>query len=241
MQAQCFEGAAKDLSSCPEWTSLTLYPKILELFARMSARVMVGPDICGAWHAVSMKYVSSVLAAQSAMRSRYHPLLYWAAYYLSPEVALVNEARREAAELVRPILESRRATEAASNGTAEKHDDFIQWTMDNYRANGKTVDPDTLVQNIFIVMFASLHGTSFIALQSLFSLLATPGATAEIRDEMERVRNDELGESPIWTRHALGSLRILDSYMKESLRLKPFQQGKRPLACFDAQLARLSS
>ncbi|KAJ2967079.1 hypothetical protein NUW58_g10522 [Xylaria curta] len=57
--------------------------------------------------------------------------------------------------------------------------------MDNYRANGKTVTPDDTVQNIFIVMFASMHGTSFIALQSLFSLLSTPNALTEIREEIE--------------------------------------------------------
>lgn len=101
--------------------------------------------------------------------------------------------------------------------------------MDSYRAGGKTVTPDETVQNIFIVMFASMHGISFVALQALFSLLGTPGALAEIREEIGRVSKQELGDSPIWTRHALGELRLLDSFMKETLRMKPFQEGKSPL------------
>ncbi len=56
-----------------------------------------------------MKYITRLLAAQGAIRNKYHPILYWTAYYLNPEVALVNEARREAAELVRPVLEARHA------------------------------------------------------------------------------------------------------------------------------------
>lgn len=226
MQTLCFRAAEKEMPASPEWSSIVLYPKILELFSRMSARVMVGPELCHAWPAISMRYITRVLAAQGAIRKRYWPSLYWTAYYLNPEVAQVNKARREAAELVRPVLEARQAAYVCSGAAAEKHDDFIQWIMDSYRAGGKTVTPDETVQNIFIVMFASMHGTSFVALQSLFSLLSTPDALAEIRDEINRVSEQELGQSLVWTRHALGELRLLDSFMKETLRMKPFQEGK---------------
>lgn len=151
------------------------------------------------------------------------------AYYLNSEVAQVNAARHEAAELVRPVLEARQADYATRGAGVEKHDDFIQWIMDNYRANGKTVTPDETVQNIFIVLFASMHGTSFIALQSLFGLIGTPGALAEIRGEIDHVVKKEPSGSPVWTRHMLGELKIMDSFMKETLRMKPFQEGKRPV------------
>ncbi|KAJ3578912.1 hypothetical protein NPX13_g1650 [Xylaria arbuscula] len=97
--------------------------------------------------------------------------------------------------------------------------------MDNYRANGKTVPPNETVQNIFIVMFASMYGTSFIALQSLFSLIGTPNSLIEVREEIERVTQNELKGSPVWTRHALGELKLMDSFMKETLRMKPFQEA----------------
>ncbi|KAI1821828.1 cytochrome P450 [Xylaria intraflava] len=225
MQTLCFRTAETEMPSYPDWTSVVLYPKILELFSQMSARVMVGSTLCEAWPAVAMRYITRVFAAQTAIRKKYYPFLYWTAYYLNPEVAQVNAARREAAEFVRPVLEARQAAYAAHGAKAEKHDDFIQWIMDSYLANGKNVTPDETVQNIFIVMFASMHGTSFIALQSLFSLLGTPGALTEIREEIERVSRDELKGSSVWTRHALGELRTMDSFMKETLRLKPFQEA----------------
>ncbi|OTA96278.1 hypothetical protein M434DRAFT_19733 [Hypoxylon sp. CO27-5] len=198
---------------------------ILGLFSQMSARVMVGPELCEAWPAISMRYITCVLAAQAAIRKKNYPVLYWAAYYLNPEVAQVNKACHEAAQLVRPVLEARQAAYAAHGTGAKKYDDFIQWIMDSYRANGKSVTADEVVQNIFIVMFASMHGTSFIALQSLFSLLGTPGALTEIREEIEHVVKSELKDSAVWTRHALGELRTMDSFMKETLRLKPFQEA----------------
>jgi hypothetical protein len=225
MQTLCFHAAEQQLPDHPEWTSVVLYPKILDLFCCMSARVMVGPKLCDVWTTISMKYITRVLTAQGAIRKKYHPFLYWMAYYLNPEVALVNDARREAAELVRPILEERQAAYAVDGVAPEGHDDFIQWIMENYRVSGKVATPDDVVQNIFIVMFASLHGTSFIALQTLFSLLSTPGAVAEIREEITRVQQTELQSLPSWNRRALGELRIMDSFMKETLRLKPFQEG----------------
>ncbi|KAI1329406.1 cytochrome P450 [Xylariaceae sp. FL0255] len=200
MYIRCLETAKREMPACPDWTSVVLYPKILELFSQMSARVMVGPELCNAWAPIGMEYMKATLAAQVAIRKKYHPIFYWAAYYLNPELVKVDEVRRNAAELIRP------------------------WIMDNYRANGKTVTPHEIVQNIIIVMAASLHGTSFIALQSLFSLLGSAGALAEVRKETEYVSNKELGGSA-WTRHALGELRTLDSFMKETLRLKPFQQA----------------
>ncbi|KUI74458.1 hypothetical protein VM1G_10189 [Cytospora mali] len=45
----------------------------------------------------------------------------------------------------------------------EKHDDFIQWVMDEHCARGREVTPDELVRNIFITMVTSMHGTSTIA------------------------------------------------------------------------------
>jgi hypothetical protein len=159
-----FSSCGKGIADLLRLDLVVLYPKILELFSHMSARVMVGPELCQAWPAVSMKYINRVLAAQVAIRKKYYPALYWTAYYLNPELARVNEARCEATELVRPVLEARQRAYATDGAATEKHDNFIQWIMDNYRANGKTVTPYETVQNIFIVMFASMHGTSFIAL-----------------------------------------------------------------------------
>ncbi|OTA55305.1 cytochrome P450 [Hypoxylon sp. EC38] len=170
----------------------------------MSARVMVGPELCEAWPAISMRYITYVLAAQAAIRKK--------------------RATRPPSSYALYLRLGRPPTLPVARGQ-KKHDDFIQWIMDSYRANGKSVTADEVVQNIFIVMFASMHGTSFIALQSLFSLLGTPGALTEIREEIERVAKSELKDSAVWTRHALGELRTMDSLMKETLRMKPFQEA----------------
>lgn len=213
-----------------DWTPIHIYPIILQLFAHMSARVMVGPELCGGWPAISLQYLNTVLKAPGAVRQKYHPWLYWSAKYLSPEVKDVMKVRRKAAEFVRPVLEARhaafrKAKSEGRGGTVEKQDDFIQWLMDEHRARGKEVSPDELVQNIFITMVASMHGTSSIAYSVLLDLLAHSDACADIKDEIDRARRDELHGEQVWSRHALGELRLLDSFMRETHRMHPFTEA----------------
>ncbi|KAI1353590.1 cytochrome P450 [Xylaria sp. FL0043] len=73
------------------------------------------------------------------------------------------------------------AAQAACALLGAKYDDRIQKAMGNYYAKGMNVTGDQTVQNTIFVM----HGTAFIALQSLFGLLGTPNALAEIREEIE--------------------------------------------------------
>lgn len=136
----------------------------------MSARVMVGPELCIGWPAISLQYLNVVLKGPGAVRQKYPPWLYWTAKYFSPEVKAIMRVRRQAADFVRPVLEDRHADFKANGEAAEKHDDFIQWLMDEHRARGKEVTPDELVQNIFITMVASMR-TYFASNALPFSLV----------------------------------------------------------------------
>lgn len=60
----------------------------------------------------------------------------------------------------------------------------------------------------------------------LLNHLAHPAAQTDIKEEIERVKKDELGGSSVWTRHAVGELRLLDSFMKETLWMNPFTEGR---------------
>lgn len=123
---------------------------------------MVGPELCAGWPAISLQYLNVALKAPGVVRQKYSPGTYWTAKYFSPEVKAVMRVRQQAAEFVRPVLEARQKDFRVNGAAAEKHDDFIQWLMDEHRAKGREVTPDQLVQNIFITMVASMHGTSSI-------------------------------------------------------------------------------
>lgn len=186
---------------------------------------MVGPELCAGWPAISLEYLNVALKAPGAVRQKYSPWFYWTAKYFSPEVKAVVAVRQKAAQFVRPVLEARQRDFAANGDAAKKHDDFIQWLMDEHRARGKEVTPDELVQNIFITMVASMHGTSTIGYSVLLDLLDHPDALREVKAEIANVREKEMGGGEVWSRHALGELRLLDSLMRETHRMHPFTEG----------------
>lgn len=138
----------------------------------MSARVMVGPELCAEWPAISLEYLSTVLKTPSVVRQKYSPWFYWTAKYFNPEVKAVLRVRRKASESVAPVLEARQADFRTHGKEAEKHDDFIQWLTDEHRARGKEVTADELVQNIFITMVASMQYVSLLLIFVLSSKVA---------------------------------------------------------------------
>ncbi|RYP60321.1 hypothetical protein DL770_010019 [Monosporascus sp. CRB-9-2] len=120
-----------------DWTPIYPYPFLLQLFTRISARVLVGPELChnDEWLGATQQYVSSFLKAVSSVRARYHSLLGWTAKCINADAKGVYKHRQRAADILRPVLQARMDAEA--QGIEAGLEDGIQWLMDAYRANGK--------------------------------------------------------------------------------------------------------
>jgi cytochrome P450 len=87
------------------------------------------------------------------------------------------------------------------------------------------LDQDLLLQEIIVIMFASIHSTSGTALAVLFDMIDHPESLGEIRQEIESVRRAH----PNWTRQSSGELWILDSFMRETARVHALTQCKQNL------------
>ncbi|KAM7212881.1 Ent-kaurene oxidase [Rhypophila decipiens] len=209
------------------WTSLgPPQPFLAQVFARVAAHVLVGPELAkGRWPSLSRDYVNSVTKAPGVVRHKYHPYSRWVAKYFEPSVKTVVKYRREAAELLKPTLISRTAELHQHKETRTNHQDAIQWLIETFHSRGKTLTPDTLAQSIFGIMTAAIDSTSATATWMFYDLLQHPEAISDIRAEIEAVQKqhvDDPGESFIWTRQTLSELRVLDSFLRESLRLHSF-------------------
>ncbi|TGJ78286.1 hypothetical protein E0Z10_g10478 [Xylaria hypoxylon] len=64
------------------------------------------------------------------------------------------------------------------------------------------------------------RNTSGAGLSMLFDLMENPEVLPDIQEEIVRVRS----ANPTWTRRALGELRLLDSFMRESARIHALTQ-----------------
>ena len=72
--------------------------------------------------------------------------------------------------------------------------------------------------------FAAIHTTTELVSQVMVDLCQNPEIIGELRQEMAKA----LGEGG-WKKTSLYNMKLLDSVIKESLRLKPAAIGKFPL------------
>lgn len=161
------------------------------------------------------------------VKMKYHPWLYWTAKFTCPEVKDVKKKRKACADFIAPTVETRqKELDGGDIDNRKRPEDAIQWFIEEHRSRGQRATADDIVQNIFVTMVASIHSSAGTALSTLYDLLDHPNVLEEIRQEILNVRNERLGGGTSWTRHALGELRLLDSVLRESLRLNSFTEGK---------------
>ncbi|KAI0120158.1 cytochrome P450 [Nemania sp. FL0031] len=212
--------AKTNLNRALEWTPIMPYMSLMSIFARMGARMLVGSELCTAWALLSSEYLLALMKATRSVRTGYHPSLRWAAKYIDKDVKVVRKIRGRAAKLLHSILQERSA--AMKSDTMVKHHDAIQWLIEEHTARGNNrLSSDELAQNLFVMTVASTHQTTMIALWLLFDLIDHPESLAEIKSEITKVQG---GKDQVWTRKKLGELRVMDSFMTETIRIHSSMQ-----------------
>lgn len=178
-----------------------------------------------------MEYVAAALSAPSKVKTKYPRWLYWLSQYTNDGIKTMWKHRARARELLTPVLQSRidsteelKAKGAKKYKGPRKYEDGVQWLLDAHTAHGKTLTTDQLAQDLFVIMTASIHSTSGACLAMLLDMLEYPDTLSDIIQEILQVQSKLQGG--VWTRKALGDLRLLDSFMRESSRVHALTQCK---------------
>ncbi|KAI1120675.1 cytochrome P450 [Nemania abortiva] len=219
LQEVCQKAYEKDMPCCTDWTPLRPYNTLMSIFVRITALTLVGPELHDAWTALSFEYLPAFMKATRSVGTGYHESTRWLARYIDADVKNLIKCRRKAADLLRPALEHRLA-ELRSNKAGQKHQDAIQWLIVEHRRKGHRLSPDELAQNLLVLTVSSTHQTTMVAVWLLFELINHPDSLEEIKLEISRIR----GQEKIWTRRKLQDLRIMDSFMTETMRVHSFTQ-----------------
>ncbi|KAH7390475.1 cytochrome P450 [Pyrenochaeta sp. MPI-SDFR-AT-0127] len=193
-----------------EWKEVVFKPKILQLVARISSRVFLGPEICKneRWLSISKEYAVDTFIAARALRqwpSILRPIVHW----FIPECRKIRAELKQAREIIIPLV--------------NEHRQKIRWMDDT--AKGRLYDV-ALAQ--LGLAFAAIHTTTEMISGLLGDLCANPEYFEPLRQEIRTV----FGEKG-WKKSSLHELRLMDSVMKESQRhhfgdigkLKPARLG----------------
>ncbi|CAI6093148.1 unnamed protein product [Clonostachys chloroleuca] len=209
------------LGNGKEWKKVYIYKEILDIVARSSSRVFLGPEICRneAWLDITKRYTSEAFIGSAILRA-FPNWFRNVAHWVIPQCRNLRWMAPKAREIITPFIEERRRLRAeslAKGEEPEKFDDAIDWFEDE--SNGAPYD--AAIAQLGLSM-AAIHTTSDLLTETLLRLARRPELVEELRSEViQELRKDG------WKKTSLYNMKLLDSVIKESQRLRPISMGKQ--------------
>ncbi|CAJ2507529.1 Uu.00g087150.m01.CDS01 [Anthostomella pinea] len=203
------------LGDSKEWHEIQLKDTMLMLVARISSRVFLGEELCRnpEWLKITIDHTVSLFT--SARQLRVYPyLLRPIAQMFLPLARDTRQQVRDARRVIQPVLDKRRATKAAmiAEGKDPKElNDAMEWFEQT--AKGQPYDPALMQLNLST---AAIHTTTDLIMKVLADIIAHPDIIEPLRKEMAEV----IGRDG-WKKTSLYNLKLLDSVVKETQRVKP--------------------
>lgn len=202
-----------------EWRSFIIKDHIAELVARLSSRVFVGDQLCHdpRWLDITASYTINAFTAADELRM-WNPLLRHVVHWFLPRCRKLRAQIKEAYAIMGPVIEARKAQRAYLSenrdqiaGDDPNPEDAIEWFETLSR--GRDYDP-RLVQ--LKLSLAAIHTSTDLISQTLLDLAEHPELIGPLRDEIDTVLATDG-----WTKTAMFKMKLLDSIIKETQRMKP--------------------
>lgn len=192
----------------------------LPLIARLSSRVFLGDKLCRNPEWLEITSQHPVNAFLAAYKLRLYPkLLRPVVHWFLPECRLLRRQYAQARDVIEPVIkerqeEKRKAVEAGL--PVPVYDDAIDWAQEE---SAKTPYEPATFQ--LALAAAAVHTTTDLISQTIVELLTHPELIQPLRDEIIEVLRIHG-----WTKAGLYNLKLMDSILKETQRVKPINMGK---------------
>ncbi|PWY66737.1 cytochrome P450 [Aspergillus heteromorphus CBS 117.55] len=204
-----------------EWTEVTVYGAMKTIFIRAAGRWMVGPTLCqnGEFNRLAVAYMETVFYVSG--------ILHYTPRILHPLVGPVASLRQQyiiaqAKKLVRPVFEDRlQYLSFSSEKDAPK--DFLYEAMKHaYTTRREDFNLHDITIYGLYFYWASCHQISLTATFTMFEILKSDAEYAtksRLQEETVRVFG---ADGPTWSRATAAQCSLMDSTLRESLRLNSF-------------------
>ncbi|KAF5675769.1 putative cytochrome P450 monooxygenase (lovA) [Fusarium heterosporum] len=204
------------LTDSAEWHEINPRQDVVRIVSRMSSRVFMGESLCrdDEWVRVSAEYTVQSFSTGDILRTypRWsRPFVHW----FLPSCWAVRKKLAEARQCLEPHLEHRKAieAEARAQGKPPPFDDAIAW----FEREGSKSHPAQIQISLSLV---AIHTTSDLLTETLFNIAQHPDLFQPLREEIVRVLSTEgLKKTSLY------NLKLVDSVLKESQRLRPVLLG----------------
>lgn len=172
------------------------------------------------WLHLSIDYTLVIFEAARALSLWPKPLRHIVVWFI-PECVKLRATTKRARDIIGEVVARRNV--ARRQPGYEQPNDAIEWLEET--ANGRDYD---LVGILLGLAIAAIHTTTDLTKQCLIDLSQRPAFVEELRTEVSEV----LQTGNVWKKEDLPRLKLLDSAIKETQRMKPFSIGKAPVMIF---------
>ncbi|KAG7094523.1 hypothetical protein E1B28_005352 [Marasmius oreades] len=198
-----------ELPSTDDWVKVPTLQRTLKIVCRVSNRLFVGLPLCrnDDWKALNISYTIDFFLTVSKVGlfpKFLQPLVAWVASPLPRNL-------KRAMSHVGPIIQDRIARFRAGENDLEN--DLLTWLIQASPQQGNT-KPEELAKRLLATNMAAIHTTSQAFTHALINIAAHPEYISPLRAEMEWA----IGTDG-WSKAAMGKMRKLDSFLKESQRV----------------------
>ncbi|KAH8802426.1 cytochrome P450 monooxygenase [Xylogone sp. PMI_703] len=198
-----------------EWHEIPLRENIVKAVARISSRVFVGEELChnSAWLQITIEYAVNAFIAAVILRmwpEMLRPVIHW----FLPPCRTIRKQLSKANNMINQIImqrRQRRTAAALEKVPSEQPRDTMDWLEEI--AQGRDYHP--AIPQLMLAL-ATVHTTSDLLTQVLIDLCQHKELFQPLREEIRMIL-----QTDGWKRSSLYKMKLLDSVIKESQRLKP--------------------
>ncbi|EGU79217.1 hypothetical protein FOXB_10248 [Fusarium oxysporum f. sp. conglutinans Fo5176] len=198
---------------------LTKHLSILDIIARISSRIYLGDQLCRneAWLKITKTYTTNFYTASTNLRMfprSIRPLAHW----FLPECRKLRQERKDAVGIITPLIERRRELRRAAIAAGQPlpvFHDAIDWSEQEAEAAGSGSAFDPVIFQLTLSLLA-IHTTYDLLQQTMIDLGRHPEYIEPLRQEVVQLLREEG-----WKKTTLFKMKLLDSAIKESQRMKP--------------------
>ncbi|KAK1224080.1 hypothetical protein PQX77_008410 [Marasmius sp. AFHP31] len=217
---ECIHQVAQFIPAKDDWVEYTDMVGLMQnIVVRVTNRYFVGLPLCrdDDWSDLNIKFTLNV-ALNGMVIGLFPKILHpVAGRIFTKRHSSLRRAVRHLAPIVRERLEMERQYGPGVEWPG-KPNDLISWLLDECAVNGQDWQKgsiEDLAMRVLGVNFVAVHTTSAAITTSLHRLAANPHVADTLREEINRVLEEEGG----WSKTAVVKMYLLDSFLKESTRM----------------------
>ncbi|KAI1497974.1 cytochrome P450 [Biscogniauxia marginata] len=200
-----------------EWSEVNIKDCLLDVVARISSRIFLGDQLCHnkQWLDITKQYTANFFVGATKLRV-YPGIIRRFVHWYIPECKKLRTQLDEARRVITPVVEQRRKAQQAAVAAGQQVPEFndaLEWADQEATAKGIKCDPATFQ---LLLSTVAIHTTTDLLVQSMICIAQHPDIFQPLREEISQVLR-----SRGWTKSALSNMRLLDSVIKESQRVKP--------------------